>query len=303
MPDLIMTKGLPASGKSTWAKKHVQDRTNWIRISNDEMRVCFFNRLFSKGDTDAINKLRMNLVRFAMDQKLNIVVDNVNLHPKHEQQLRTLCGENNYKFKIQSFCDVPLAECLRRNKLRTGSVPAAVVIGMYNQFIKDAEAPAVEAVEVPVQRRERAPVADQDESLPHAIICDLDGTLALIEHRNPYDASNCNEDDVNPPVCKTIHAMRADGCQLILVSGRKDQYEAPTRQFLREKCGLNDSDYILYMRKTEDNRKDSIVKKEIYENNIQGKWYIHFILDDRNQVVDFWRSVGLTCYQVANGDF
>lgn len=294
---------MPASGKSTWAKKYVQDRINWIRISNDEMRVCFFNRVFSKGDTDTINKLRLNLVRFAMDQKLNIVVDNVNLHPQHEQQLKSLCGEANYKFKIQSFCDVSLAECLRRNKLRKDSVPAVIIVEMYNRFIKDADVPAVETTEVPLQRRERAPVANQDESLPHAIICDLDGTLALIEHRNPYDASNCHEDDVNPPVCKTVHAMRADGCQLILVSGRKDEYEAQTRKFLLEKCGFKSEDYILLMRKDGDNRKDSIVKKEIYDTYIKNKFYIHLVLDDRNSVVDLWRSIGLACFQVNYGDF
>jgi hypothetical protein len=57
------------------------------------------------------------------------------------------------------------------------------------------------------------------------------------------------------------------------------------------------------MRKTGDNRKDNIVKREIYENNILPKYYVEFVLDDRQQVVDTLRDMGLQVWQVARGDF
>ena len=59
----------------------------------------------------------------------------------------------------------------------------------------------------------------------------------------------------------------------------------------------------LLMRVTDDVRKDSIIKKEIYENNIKGKYNVSLVLDDRNQVVEMWRDLGLTCFQVADGNF
>jgi hypothetical protein len=61
--------------------------------------------------------------------------------------------------------------------------------------------------------------------------------------------------------------------------------------------------YQLFMRKTDDFRKDAIIKEEIYQNEIEGKYNVLFILDDRNSVCDFWRSKGLVCFQVAPGDF
>ena len=61
--------------------------------------------------------------------------------------------------------------------------------------------------------------------------------------------------------------------------------------------------YELHMRKTGDSRKDCIVKKEIFDAEIKDKYYIEFILDDRDQVVKMWRSMGLTCLQVADGNF
>lgn len=59
----------------------------------------------------------------------------------------------------------------------------------------------------------------------------------------------------------------------------------------------------LFMRKDGDMRNDAIIKKEIYEENIKGRYEVLFVLDDRNRVVDFWRSIGLICLQVAPGDF
>ena len=58
----------------------------------------------------------------------------------------------------------------------------------------------------------------------------------------------------------------------------------------------------LVMRKTGDYRKDSIVKREMFEEHIEGKYNVLFVLDDRNQVVDMWRKeLGLTCLQCNYG--
>lgn len=57
------------------------------------------------------------------------------------------------------------------------------------------------------------------------------------------------------------------------------------------------------MRPEGDIRKDSIVKREIFENYIRDYYNIQFVLDDRNQVVEMWRSLGLKCLQVQEGDF
>lgn len=59
----------------------------------------------------------------------------------------------------------------------------------------------------------------------------------------------------------------------------------------------------LLMRNKDDNRKDSIIKKELFDKHIRGRYDVMFVLDDRNQVVEMWRSLGLKCLQVENGDF
>jgi hypothetical protein len=59
----------------------------------------------------------------------------------------------------------------------------------------------------------------------------------------------------------------------------------------------------LFMRKQHDNRADWIVKKELFVDEISNIYDVKFVLDDRQQVVDMWRSLGLTCFQVAEGNF
>jgi len=91
------------------------------------------------------------------------------------------------------------------------------------------------------------------------------------------------------------------GYKIILLSGREEKYKEPTFRFL-ETHQINFD--ILLMRKTSDNRKDSIIKKEIFAEHIQDKYFIEFVLDDRNQVVDMWRNdLKLPCFQVYYGDF
>jgi len=62
-------------------------------------------------------------------------------------------------------------------------------------------------------------------------------------------------------------------------------------------------DYTLFMRPDGDFRADNIVKQEIYDTHIKGKHDVLFVMDDRQQVVDMWRRNGLTCFQVAEGNF
>ncbi len=134
---------------------------------------------------------------------------------------------------------------------------------------------------------------------PNAIICDMDGCLALITNRSPYDSGKCEQDLVNEPIKHIVNKYSLDHI-IIICSGREDKFRQETERWLI-KHGIK-HDMIL-MRKTGDNRKDSIIKQEIFESKIKDKYRIRFLLDDRQQVVDMYRSLGLTVLQVAPGNF
>jgi len=89
--------------------------------------------------------------------------------------------------------------------------------------------------------------------------------------------------------------------EIILLSGRSELYAPQTVEWL-EKHDIPFS--YLYMRKVGDNRKDSIIKRELFEEFVENKFYVEFVLDDRDQVVDLWRKdLNLPCFQVYYGDF
>jgi hypothetical protein len=136
----------------------------------------------------------------------------------------------------------------------------------------------------------------QDPSLPRAIICDIDGTLAHMNGRSPYDYSKVSEDMVD----ETIRGITdLYNNFVILVSGRPDSCRDDTEDWL-ENNGVQYTS--LHMRKTGDNRNDTIVKREILDELIK-EYYIEFALDDRDRVVKMFRESGIKCLQVAEGNF
>ena len=145
--------------------------------------------------------------------------------------------------------------------------------------------------------------------MTEAIICDLDGTLSINDHgRSFFEADDCDKDALCVPVAIVLRIARESNIKIIYLSGREDKYRQPTEKFLNNHdldydYVMDDKDYPLFMRKTGDNRADDIIKWEIYQEHIEPNYDIHFILDDRQQVVDMWRSKGLTCFQVADGKF
>ncbi|MGV8142933.1 MAG: hypothetical protein ACP5NS_04870 [Candidatus Pacearchaeota archaeon] len=122
--------------------------------------------------------------------------------------------------------------------------------------------------------------------------------------RSPYDASTCENDIANLPVLNLIGVYNYHlGYTTIFVSGRMDKYREQTKSWLNKNVVGYSDRMPLFMRRTDDYRKDFEVKEEIYHLEIEGIYDVEFVLDDRNQVVDMWRKLGLTCFQVAKGDF
>lgn len=140
---------------------------------------------------------------------------------------------------------------------------------------------------------------------PSVILCDLDGTIALNPgRRGPFEFKRVKEDDLNVPVAEVVHNLNKLGYHVVFLSARDDSCAIDTAEWLYERAGfLVEFNKDLFMRKTGDRRKDCIVKEEIYRQNIEPFYDVFLVFDDRNQVVNMWRRIGLTCFQVAQGDF
>jgi predicted kinase len=322
---VILTVGIPGSGKSTWAKSEVaKDPNNWARINNDDIRAMLNGSVWSSDYEKFITETRNYLIREALKRKKNVIIDNLNLNPRHFDDVCKIVKSVNISAQVfEKPFFIELDEAIERDSKREGK--AKVGEDVIKKWWKESGKttfkfykPRVEVFTENVVHSSSIQIP-YDPKLPNAIICDLDGTAALLNGRSPYDASTCEDDLPNVPVIETLKLYYQAGYKIIFCSGREDKFGQQTKNFLdkhllvepkidypetlTKEPELEVIKYKLYMRKTDDFRKDSIIKEEMYEEHIKGKYNVLMVLDDRDQVVEFWRSKGLVCFQVAPGAF
>ena len=277
---IIMARGLPASGKSTWAKEQVLAGGGFVkRVNKDELRAMVDASKHSDAREEEIVGIRDMLVERWVRQGKTVIVDDTNLHPSHETRLRELAEQLGVEFRIQDFTHVPFGVCIQRNRERERQVPEPWMFREWEKYIK--------------------PIQDEASQIHPAIICDLDGTLALLNGRSPYDASTCENDELNTLVRDIWKAFPKDQYMKILVSGRSDKHREQTERWLTKNWI---SYHALYMRKDGDSRADEIIKREIYDNKIRGIYHVHAVIDDRPKVIRMWQfDLGLPVINVGYG--
>lgn len=144
MPKIILTRGIQGSGKSTWAKKWVEENpTHRVRWNNDDFRrmlgpywIPERENLVSVGLSDFLNKAML----FGYD----IVIDNMNLSPKHWEFVQNqICNFNNeiacrnleksYILEFRDFLDISLEECIKRDSKRENPIGKEIITNTYNK--------------------------------------------------------------------------------------------------------------------------------------------------------------------------
>ena len=285
-PTLTMTKGLPGSGKSTWAEQAVLDAKPGaiVRVNKDLLRTMLHAGRHQGKTEKQVLQTRDAIVALHLASGVSVIVDDTNLAPHHEVRLRELAAEAGARFELRDFTDVDLEVCIERDRTRARTVGEREIRKMWAEYI--AATP----------ERPTAPAGS-----PLAVICDIDGTLAIKGDRSPFEWMRVGIDTPNAAVVEAVRRLASTGVEILYTSGRDEVCRDLTRAWLDEHVGV---DGPLFMRPRNDMRKDSIVKRELFDANIRGRYHVLFVLDDRNQVVHTWRhEIGLDCFQVAGGDF
>jgi predicted kinase len=319
MRTIFLLCGLPACGKSTFAKELLKKEPGrWKRVNRDDLRAMMDDNSWSKTNEAFVVSVQNKIVRDALAEGFDVILDNTHLVPATVNKIHKLAESVGDVKVIKRAFNVSVEECLKRNALRIGyaKVPDKVINDMARAS-GISKGRKIEDHEVYYPPRDGFQVTGQDKSKAKAIVADVDGTIAIIGDRSPYDASEADiKDKPNWPVIECVIAMYEQGVEVIFMSGREDQYREQTERFINQwinvdyfnphanpKTLVEPLPHKLYMRSTGDTRKDCIIKQELFEEHVAGKYNVLFILDDRNQTCDQWRSMGLTCFQVAPGAF
>lgn len=308
MPELLITRGLPASGKSSFAKAWVaEDPSRRVRVNRDDTRAMVQSGVpWSRDLEDVTTTVCHAAIRALLRSGRDVVVDDTNLNGGNAKRLSRIAAQCGADFTVKDF-PISVEDAIARDAVREHGVGEKVIRGMHDRYLAHLKGgfPApptlIEQAE-PVKAELYTPVPGT--SL--AVIVDIDGTLAHnYGHRSFYDYSSAIlQDAVHQPIVDLCWQFITQGYDLIIMSGRDDSCRDDTIEWLSSVAGLSQDDYVgLFMRATGDKRDDGIVKLELFDQNIRDHYDVRYVLDDRNRVVKAWRSIGLTVLQVADGEF
>lgn len=289
MSKMIITRGISASGKTTFAKELCEKDSSYVDINRDWIRFNvvkpgsdWSNYKFSSKNEREVTEIQKEMVMDAYAKEKNVIISDTNLNEKTVEMWLDIAEELGYDVEAVDF-PISYEEALKRDRLRPNSVGHTV---LYKQYVKWL----VLSGEIEF--------SEQNTNAPTAIIVDIDGTLAFNRgSRGWYDWMRVGEDDVNDFLADIIR-YKYKNHVIIIVSGR----DSVCREVTKDWLGKYNIPYDhLHMRKEGDQRKDSIVKMEIFNEHIKDQYNVVAVFDDRPQVLrDVWIPLGFQTYTVGN---
>ena len=269
-------KGLPGSGKSTLAKAWVsEDAINRVRVNKDSIRDLLHNGKYSKGNEKQVLDTQDFIILDSLRRGKSVAFDNTHLVNKHLTRLENLLKENNLsnvKIEVVDLTNIEPEECIKRDLKRPNSVGQDVIWRMYWNHVADV------------------PKLEVKRQLPHAVIVDIDGTLAEMKDRHPFEWSKVGQDNLRYSVSVIVDSLRDAGMDIILMSGRDSICREETIDWL----SVNEIPFdYLFMRPENNCEKDTVIKERLYRENVEGKYNVRLVIDDRPSVIRMWKSLGL----------
>ncbi len=287
MSKMIIMQGLPASGKSTRALELQLEMGNAVRINKDLLRTMLHFDKFNGRNEGITGDAARALARHFLTHDVNVIIDDTNLNPRTLQSWKDLAKELEAKVQIEKL-DTPVIECVLRDNAREKQVGSTVIKNMALQY-------GLMTIEGGI------------------VICDIDGTIADTEHRTHFVKKPEGEKKdwkgffgamADDPVRKDVQEMLIgfynQGLTIVFLSGRPDTYKQVTLDWL-QRHNLTFA-FTLIMRRADDKRDDTEVKKEMLDRYFPDHSKIHTVIDDRPSVIRMWKENGLNVLDVGKGE-
>lgn len=291
--NLWITVGVSGSGKTTWALEVLKKYPNSRIICRDDYRklVLAYKKKQKPEDfkwsqwkwkwESEVDNLRDIDIEVAIERGENVILADTNLSERNYLSIARRFVDEGYEIQLQPF-PITWDEAIARNAHRPNGVSYSVLqqqFEKWNQLFPEFE---------PFKNNGQYPT----------IIVDIDGTVAIMGSRGPYDWSRVGEDTPNQHVVDIVTALSATH-NVVFMSGRDSECRMETIEWLDKIFPTIAGMYDLYMRKEGDQRKDNIVKRELLDL-VHEDLYISMVIDDRPQVCRMWRQIGLNVIQVAD---
>lgn len=279
----IITVGISASGKTTFAKS--LDRT-WVNVNRDDLRFTITGTSgwgeykFNKSVESMVTNLQYRMVEEARNVGKNVIISDTNLNPKTLNMWQEFLEGLEYKVETKHF-PVKLEEAWKRDSLRDNGVGHSVI---YNQWLR--------------YHHQYSYTYTPNELLPKAAVFDIDGTIARMVDRGPFEWHRVGEDEVRWDIAEYLNALKQNDYEIILLSGRDSCCRNQTEDWLeRHEIPYKE----LFMRSEEDNRPDTEIKEELFKTHLAGEYNVQIVVDDRPCMIRTWHRIKIpTVMSVAD---
>lgn len=304
MSQIILNRGIPGSGKTTDSMNYLTAGAAGftVRLSRDDDRLSKFGfeGVGNSAQEQLITDGHLAQAKIALDKGWDVLVDATHLNDRAIQPWRKLAANRRVPLTFWDHHVRPDVAILRDAE-RERTVGAEVIMRLAKRGKVDMSTGALPPANdfTPPEGPDLTPVV-WDDLLPTAWLVDTDGTVA--DHRgvrNPYDTNLYHLDKPHQDVINLVTDL-SEIHHIIGVSGRSEDHRQVTLDWWRSNVRITPDEF--YMRPSKDQRPDDVIKAEIYEQKIRGKYNIAGVLDDRGRVLRMWRAKGLTTFAVGDTD-
>lgn len=280
-----ITIGISASGKTSWARTQdariiCRDDVRTQMLINDGWDATNNNIWqrwkFDKAREKSVTEKCWEKIKHHALVGVDIIICDTNLNADRRIEMQKQLEVLGYTVEYKQF-DISYEEACKRDRNRKDTVGEAVIYKQWMQLYGDPY---------------KAP-----EGAKKCIIVDIDGTLAHMDgRRGPFEWDKVYGDSCDEVVQHLVNSFD-NSYELIVMSGRDGCCYDITKQWLDDNTIYYDQ---LVMRAAGDMRKDYLVKRELFDKHIRGKFEVVCVIDDRPQVCRLWHSLGLKV--IAVGD-
>jgi predicted kinase len=271
--EVVIVRGLPSSGKTTYAMKLIESAPNrWTRVSRADLNKSL--RFSSTSEIKILNKLRNKLIEDLVSSGKDVIIDDVNLQQAQLNELKRLIVAST---KVPIIIhEVPfntsISECISRSPEKKDNIMK--LSENFNRELKEVSM----LYEPSVNNK--------------AVIVDIDGTiLEQIDNVFAFD-----DDFVAKPkhtICNLVSSLYKTGHKILFLTARNEAGRDLAHSHIKQCIPSIGDDYELYMRDDSDDRPSGDLKSDIYCTNIRPHYDVVLFIDDLEENIVAFRELGI----------
>lgn len=291
--EVILTIGASSSGKSIWAEQYAEEN-DYVNINRDDIRFSLFTdgeRNWNRYKFSNSNERRVTAVaeQIAFDASVagqSIIISDTNINPKIRKKWEDWAKENGYKYSEVLF-ECNWQTLVKRNAQREGGLTENLLWSQYKRYMQQFGTIGNADIDV----------YEEDNNLPYTNIVDLDGTVAQMNSRKPFEWSKVSEDSPRHEIIHMVQAMGIKTGHITFMSGRDGCCYEDTKEWIERYIMDTTMDGLcewgLHMREPDDYRKDDEVKYELFDAFVRYEYNVATVFDDRKTILRLWELLGL----------